>query len=185
MKKKSLITGILLCAVLFIGGCGEKEAEIQAELKQEIPTYMAAQAEKATVTEENLSFYLPEGSKVIAKQENNVTLKTEYGEFVIFANPVEANDSQTNYEILKKMNKEKNVFIDETFDADGFQYVYIIKDKKYEVSVGVGGVKASALVKKKGNLQAVVQQLIQVVKSVSVIQDETDASQESAKTEEK
>lgn len=155
---------------LFMSGCGEKEADIQAAIKKEVPTYINQAPEKVTTTEDNLSFYLPEGAKVTTKQENNVAFETDNRDFVIFVNPVEPSDSRTNYEIIKEMNKDKKAFIDATFEPKGsFQYVYIVQGEKYEVSVGFGGVKVSTLVKNKKDLLEVVEQMIKVAKSVEVV----------------
>ena len=180
---------MLLCAGLLLGGCGGKTEEIQAAIKKEIPAYLKAETLPATTTEENLSFYLPEESKVLQAHENNVTLETEYGNFVIFANPIEEENSKTNPEIVKQVNEGIDVIVDETIeDEKGFQYVYAIQhseSKEYGVYVGVGSVKVSALVKKRNQLQPVIKELIQVAKSVQIMtSDEADSSSAAKKNSE-
>lgn len=170
MLKKYIWRASLVSALL-LSGCGAKTEDIQKNIENGIPKWIEATAEEPTTAEENLKFYLPEESIILSATENNVAFETEFGDFVIFMNPVEEEDSKTNYEIVKDLNKDKTVFVDETLtENNGFQFVYIVQQesKNYEIYVGLGGVKASALVTKKSNLEPAVEQLVKVAKSVGI-----------------
>lgn len=183
MKRKSFLSIAFTCALL-LSGCMTKTEDIQKNIEKALPKIIQADPEAVTTTEENLSFYLPDDSKILSASENNVAFETVYGDFVIFMNPVETEGSQTNYDIVKDLNKDREVLVDETLnEGNGFQFVYILqtKNKEYEIYVGLGGVKASALVKKKGNLEPAVEQLIKVAKSVKVVSD-TDAKEGTEET---
>lgn len=175
-KKYMLCLWMAFCVAL--SGCMTKAEDIKKNIENDIPKLIQADAAEPNTTKENLRFYLPEDSTILSAKENNVSFETEYGDFVVFMNPVESEDSHTHYEIVKSSNQD--VFVDETLnERNGFQFVYIVRtDKKaYEIYVGIGNVKASALVTKKGDLEPAVEQLIKVAKSVQAVSDTEAANQ--------
>lgn len=127
-------------------GCSASSDEAINQSKKIAETTFQEKAKTPTETTKGFSYYLPKGFKIDEKFENNVILKKEKQEYILFVNPHEPLKSDVLFNELKKSGKDEKSIA--TFKDDNrFGYISItpVKDRKYEVIVGIGGVKMTTL----------------------------------------
>lgn len=103
----------------------------------------AFQTDEIPITKEleEISLYLPESMDIVSNSENNLILKEDEQNFILFYNPFEALDSDTFYKVAKEA---KDIAFIESFSIqERFGYIRVIPldDENYELQIGVGGVK--------------------------------------------
>ncbi|MEK3890333.1 hypothetical protein [Bacillus sp. FSL K6-3431] len=139
------ITVCLMIAitVLFIAACGksfEKE-KVKAEDHAE-QAFLNISPINETL--DTIAFHLPTGLSIKNEEPNNIILEKGTHPYILFYNPNEDMKSEELYE-MEKSNAE-NIVVDRTFNDDNrFGYLIIIEQGEdlYEVTVGIGGVKAT------------------------------------------
>lgn len=145
MKKSVNIFFILIISFGLLLGCSASKEEAISQSRKIAETTFMGDIQKPTKTTKGFSYYLPEGFEITDEMENNVILSEGKQEYILFVNPQETPDSQVIFNELKNAKKEESV---DTFKSDGrFGYIIIMpaKDKKYEVIVGIGGIKMTTL----------------------------------------
>ncbi|HHW38394.1 MAG TPA: hypothetical protein GXX18_14340 [Bacillales bacterium] len=144
MKAFSKLAVILISFGLLVGCSGSKEEAI-SQSKQAVESIFNEPAQKTTETTEGFSYYLPEGFKIEEEFGNNVILSKGKQEYILFVNPHESLNSDVIFNEIKGAKDEKGT---KTFkDKDRFGYISISPgaDKKYELIVGIGGVKTTTM----------------------------------------
>jgi hypothetical protein len=98
---------------------------------------------------EHFSFFLPEKMEVEEVDNFNAILEIDNKTIIIFYNTLEDNLSKLNYEAAKT---EEAVLFESFEDDNKFGYVRILPvdtDGKYEIQIGVGGVKVTTITTKR------------------------------------
>ncbi|MBS4175982.1 hypothetical protein [Lederbergia citrea] len=142
--KKIVASFIIIFTAMIIAACGtsiDKE-KINAEANAK----KVFQEKSKGVNEEiqSIQFHLPSGVSIKDKSPNNIILEKGKQPYILFYNPIENKQSEELYE-MSKTNSDKMV-VDQIFKADNrFGYLLIkdAGDNIYEVTAGVGGVKAT------------------------------------------
>lgn len=115
----------------------EKSAAIESA-KQSFEKKPKKPNEKSKGTE----LYVASGYKIKQEEEHNIILEKKNNPVLIFINPNETYDSQSNSDAIEK--KKDDYIGYEKFEKknrSGFIAVKELEDKKYELTIGVGGVK--------------------------------------------
>lgn len=142
------------------------EEEIQtATIDQSKKTFTS---KPSSVNEENgaIKYHLPEGYEVESAENNNLLFKRDDQQYILFVNENEKENSTVFYDSL--LDQYENPIVEETFkDKDRFGYVLVdkLEDEKYEVSVGIGGVKMTTHTAPRGVADAA-EQMMEIVSSV-------------------
>lgn len=145
MNVYSKLVAIMIVSFGLLVGCNGSKDEAISQAKQVAQSTFNEPAEKPTETTKGFSYYMPEGFKVKDEFENNVILSKGNQEFILFVNPHESLNSDVLFNEIKGAKEEEGI---ETFKGeDRFGYISISpgKDKKYEIIVGIGGVKTTTL----------------------------------------
>lgn len=143
MKRLGLRLFIFLI-VMMVAACGhsiEDETE-KAEIQTE--EALRNKPEQINETVGPVQFHLPSGLSVEEESPNNIILVKGTHPYVLFYNPNENSESEALYENTKQ-NADR-IIVDKTFpDSDKFGYLLIIKadDSFYEITTGIGGIKAT------------------------------------------
>lgn len=145
MKVYSRLAAVMIVSIALLVGCSGTKDEAISQAKQVAGSMFNEPAQKPTETTNGFSYYLPEGFKVKDEFENNVILSKGSQEYILFVNPHESLKSDVNFNEIKGAKEEKGI---DTFkDKDRFGYISISpgEDKKYELIVGIGGVKTTTM----------------------------------------
>ncbi|MBW8349305.1 hypothetical protein K0H71_07590 [Bacillus sp. IITD106] len=142
--KKIIVSAIIMFGVLIIAACGKSidEEKVKAETNVE----QAFQTKPAEANEEvqSIKFNLPTEFTIKDESPNNIILEKGDYTYILFYNPNEQANSKALYDgVMENANK---VIVNKTFsDKDRVGYIVINETGKemYEISVGIGGVKAT------------------------------------------
>lgn len=97
----------------------------------------------------SFSLYLPDSMEVSEETNSNLILKEDEQTFILFYNPKEERKSKLNYQAA---SEKHNHLLLESFEDEGrFGYVRVLpksEEEKYELQVGVGGVKVTTYAEK-------------------------------------
>ncbi|WP_458412182.1 hypothetical protein ACNQFZ_15245 [Schinkia sp. CFF1] len=142
---KGFVTLLLSFSLLI--GCSASKDEAVNQSKKLAETTFKEKSHESTKTTNGFSYYLPKGYKVKDQTENNVILLKDGQEYILFVNPREAKDSEALYEELKGAKKAEAKDITSFKKDNEFGYISITpaKEKKYELIVGIGGIKMTTL----------------------------------------
>lgn len=145
MKVYSKLAAIMMISFGLLVGCSGSKDEAISQAKQVAESTFNGPAEKPTETTKGFSYYLPEGFKVKDEFENNVILSKGNQEYILFVNSHEPLNSDVVFNEIRGAKDEQGI---ETFKGeDRFGYISISPgvDKKYELIVGIGGVKTTTM----------------------------------------
>lgn len=145
MKVYSKLAAVIIVSFGLLIGCSASKDEAISQAKQVAGSTFNEPAQKPTETTKGFSYYLPEGFKVKDEFENNVILSEGKQEYILFVNPHESLTSDVIFNDIKGVKEEKGI---DTFkDKDRFGYISIspAKNEKYELIVGIGGVKTTTI----------------------------------------
>lgn len=124
-------------------------------------------------TLDSFSMFLPENLEVAEEDMSNVVLKDGDQTYIVFYNSLEDPLSKLSYKVAA--TKSKDSLLLETFeDPKKFGYMRILPHKdenKYELQVGVGGVKITTYTTK-GNLDNDSKEIMKIARSI-VLNDHT------------
>lgn len=163
---KKIIAGLLFASLFSLIACSMNEEEIQtATIDQSKKTFTS---KPSSANEENgaIKYHLPEGYEVESAENNNLLFKRDDQQYILFVNENEKENSTVFYDSL--LDQYENPIVEETFkDIDRFGYVLVdkLEDEKYEVSVGIGGVKMTTQTAGRDVADAA-EQMMEIVSSV-------------------
>lgn len=114
-----------------------------------------------------IELYLPDDFIVAEESENNFILEKSGNPYILFVNPHENRKSRTLYTTVKQLN-DKDIELANFEDQESFGFIAIrdLDEKKYEVSVGVGGVKLTTETSEK-KLSDEAAQMMTIVDSIT------------------
>lgn len=170
MKVYSKLAAVLIVSIALLVGCSGSKDEAISQAKQVAGSMFNEPAQKPTETTKGFSYYLPEGFKVKDEFENNVILTKGSQEYILFVNPHESLNSDVVFNEIRGEKEEKGI---ETFnDKDRFGYISISpgEDKKFELIVGIGGVKTTTM--------STTSDLVENAKNMMIIANSVEYGQE-------
>lgn len=172
--KRKWILGLTLSTAIILSACGQTvEEQASAGMVAAEATFEAAVNETNT-TFSQIELYIPNGFAIEQGiDEANYTLINKNETYILFVNEQETADSQLLYGILKE-DASKEIISEDTFETDGifgFSAVMKASDETSELIVSIGGVKLTTISKNK-NLDEKLGQMMQIVQSVSVVEQE-------------
>ncbi|MBM7585022.1 hypothetical protein JOC86_001559 [Bacillus pakistanensis] len=143
MKKIYMTLMISVFFVLILSGCNNMTFdEHLGNIEKIVSESLDNPNGKTNEETERFKFHLPFGADIKEKKENNVIIEKGNNTFILFNNPNEEYDSETLY---KSSTKDQTGIIKEkTFEQNnrfGYYIVREIKNDKYELTVGIGGIK--------------------------------------------
>ncbi|WP_152983723.1 hypothetical protein [Peribacillus muralis] len=110
--------------------------------------------------------YLPRGFKVEEEDDNNVIIKQADKAYLLFVNPNEKEDSSVLFLAIKKQAGQYLVLHSfQNDDKFGFVSIKESMKEKYELAVGIGGVKLTTETDK-DRLKNDAKQMMEVVSSI-------------------
>ncbi|MDQ0882710.1 hypothetical protein [Peribacillus sp. V2I11] len=161
-NKKFLV--FLLISSLIVGCSG---IERQTEKAMKAAEVAFRDDEKQPDLEAGLiQVYLPKDFKVVEEHDNNLILQKGDKIYILFVNPNEKEDSSVLY-LAMKQQKDQYVVLHsfQTDDKFGFISIKEIPKEKYELAVGIGGVKLTTETDK-DQLKTDAKQMMEIVSSV-------------------
>lgn len=140
---------ILFLTVLFIlSACSASIEEELKELRPAVEEAFKTKAKEANNENEHIQYYLPFGFEIEDETTpNNIILKNGSKTYILFYNQQEEADSEVVYQatIQQKQYDIKDIYQDD--QKFGFFLMKEVSDDRYELTVGIGGVKVSSEVK--------------------------------------
>jgi hypothetical protein len=161
MKKYKFV--YILLFILLVG-CTSIE-DVVTETKDLVKKEFNSGAKGVNVEAESFSYYMPTSMEVETEGDFNIILTEGKQPYILFVNTMEKKDSHVVYE---SSLTDQDYLVNETYEKEdkfGFLQVIEIKDKLYEVSVGVGGVKLTTEVKK-NNIADSARKMMKIANSV-------------------
>ncbi|WP_028783494.1 hypothetical protein [Thalassobacillus devorans] len=149
MKKTIGLTLTILVFVL--GGCSFFMSEEDAISK----TYEVAKSTfeknetKTNHKTDSFSLYIPDSMKISEESKSNLILNEGEQTFILFYNPKEERKSKLNYQAASE--KDNHLLLKSFEDEGRFGYIRVMpvnEEEKYELQVGVGGVKVTTYAEK-------------------------------------
>ncbi|WP_214770945.1 hypothetical protein [Bacillus sp. ISL-57] len=155
---------ILLISSLIVGCSG---IERQTEKAMKAAEVAFRDDEKQPNQEAGLiQVHLPNDFKVVEEHDNNLILQKSDQIYILFANPNEKEDSSVLYLAIKEQGDQFEVLHSfQTDDKFGFISIKEIPKEKYELAVGIGGVKLTTETDK-DQLKTDAKQMMEIVSSV-------------------
>jgi hypothetical protein len=164
MKKKYMAMIIL---VLIISGCNNMTLDEHLENVEKIVSDSLDNPNGKTDEEtERFKFHLPFGADIIEKKANNVIIEKGNNTFILFNNPNEEYNSKTLYK--SSIKDQTGIIKEKTFEQNnrfGYFIVREIKNDKYELTVGIGGIKMTTK-SDKNDLSDAAEFMMDVISSV-------------------
>lgn len=156
---------ILCVAACVTTGCSYEDHSNKA--KEAAETVFLDASLKPDYQTETIKLYLPEDFIVAEESENNFILEKSGNPYILFVNPHENRKSRTLYTTVKQLN-DKDIELANFEDQESFGFIAIrdLDEKKYEVSVGVGGVKLTTETSEK-KLSDEAAQMMTIVDSIT------------------
>ncbi|MBS4195068.1 hypothetical protein [Lederbergia citri] len=166
--KKIVASIMIMFSVLIIAACGKSIDEEKVKAETNVEKTFQAKSEEANEEVQSIKFNLPTGFTIKDESPNNIIMKKGDHTYILFYNPNEQSDSKALYDgVVENANK---VIVNKTYlDKDRVGYIVINETDKelYEVSVGIGGVKATTESDLK-TLAADAELLMKIVNSTSI-----------------
>lgn len=166
MMKFRRAFGLVIVGVFLLSACSASFSEQKAEIKKEVASTFEGQPEKTNNSTKDIDYYLPPDVNVEEETPNNVLLKEGSKTFILFYNQHEKEDSKVVYDSTVTQQKEWDA--NETFSKDGkFGYMLVkkLKEKNYQLIVGIGGVK---LTTETENVREDAEAMMEIANSVKV-----------------
>ncbi|WP_163101192.1 hypothetical protein [Peribacillus alkalitolerans] len=149
MVPKRLMTAMgFLCLLLIFTGCSANVNEEINKAEKAAEKVFTNNNVKANEKLKEFSFYLPDGFKVDEVKTHNVIINNRDIYAIIFVNPNEQSDSDVL--IQNFINHKKEYEKIQTFEKPGKKGFFAVRqteEKKYELIVGIGGVKVTTVAK--------------------------------------
>ncbi|MBS4208638.1 hypothetical protein [Bacillus sp. FJAT-50079] len=142
MKKIAVFLVMVVITILFTGCGGSLEQQKEKAIVRAEQAFTNKLDKNETL--QAIAFHRPSGLTVKEDKPNNIILEKGSHPYILFYNPIVPSSSEELYELEK--NQEGQMIVDKTFSVeDRFGYLLIMDagDNKYEVTAGVGGVKAT------------------------------------------
>ncbi|MGE7758846.1 hypothetical protein [Peribacillus sp. NPDC097895] len=113
-----------------------------------------------------IQVYLPKDFKVVEEHDNNLILQKGDKIYILFVNPNEKEDSSVLFLAIKEQD-DQYVVLHSFQNDDKFGFISIKESpkEKYELAVGIGGVKLTTETDK-DHLKTDAKQMMEVVSSV-------------------
>jgi hypothetical protein len=164
VKKLNLIFMIVLITIL-LASCSSIE-DIVIEAENEAKEEFMSSPKGVNAETSGFTYYVPREMEVENKINHNIILTEGKQTFILFVNTLEKPDSKVLYETSLATDQEfivnKTIEDNERF---GFVQVLQIEKNKYEVSVGIGGVKLTTETKKR-NIAKDTKKMMHIANSV-------------------
>ena len=144
MKKNRFI--FIFVILLFTIGCSSKE-DILLDTKEATANAFESGPKGVNIEQKHFAYYMPDTMNQDSIQEHNVILMEGKQTYILFVNTLEPKDSQAVYE---STYSDQEYELHETFKKDeqfGFVKVLEMDDSRYEIIVGIGGVKLTTVTK--------------------------------------
>lgn len=133
--------------VAIISACSPTiESEQEATIEAVESAFTTDEKKEANNETDNAKFYLPSKATIKEAKNNNIIFEKDSKVYILFSNPNEDEKSDVVYN--STMSDEVEYIINDTFEMDGkfsFLLVHEISEDTYELTVGVGGIKATTV----------------------------------------
>ncbi|WP_430784705.1 hypothetical protein VBD025_09175 [Virgibacillus flavescens] len=144
------ITVLFILVTVLLAGCGlQSEKEVIKETEDAAKqAFLSEEKIELNKTIDDLSFYLPDDLTVKEANKTNVILKKDDQTYIVFYNNLEDSSSKLNY---KSASQQEEALLMESFTEQGkFGYIRVdaSKEEKYELQIGIGGVKITTYTEK-------------------------------------
>ncbi|MFD1019084.1 hypothetical protein [Thalassobacillus hwangdonensis] len=148
---KKMVGAIMGLIALILSGCGMFMSEDDAlkKTKEVSETAFSEEDVKSNTDALGFTLYLPDSMEISDESKSNLIIAEGDQTFILFYNSMEERTSKLNYESASKV--EDNILLEAFEDDDRFGYVRILpinEQDKYELQVGVGGVKITTYTEK-------------------------------------
>ncbi|WP_079510099.1 hypothetical protein [Mesobacillus jeotgali] len=166
MMKFRRAFGLVIVGVFLLSACSASFPEQKAEIKKEVANTLESQPEKPNNSAKDIEYYLPADYEVEEETPNNVLFKDGSKTYILFYNQHEKEDSKVVYNSTVKQQKKWDA--NETFSKNGkFGYMLVkqLKEKNYQLIVGIGGVK---LTTETENVREDAEAMMEIANSVKV-----------------
>jgi len=144
-KVKTMI--LLMMAAFLMAACSASFENEQKETEKAVMKAFQEQSKKINKENRDIQYYLPFGFEIEEETPNNILLKNGSKSYILFYNQKEDAKSKVVYNATIQ---QKEYDIKETFRHDqkfGFLLIQRQNDDLNELTVGVGGVKVTSMVK--------------------------------------
>ncbi|WP_108671327.1 hypothetical protein [Peribacillus acanthi] len=170
MVPKRIVKAIgFLCLLLLFTGCSTNVDEEIKKGEKAAKTSFINNTVEPNEKGEEFNYYLPEGFKVEEEKKHNVIMNKGDTYAIIFVNPNEQSDSEVF--IQNFMNHKEEYKTIQTFEKPGKKGFFTVREteeNKYELIVGIGGVKVTT-VAKASDLELLSKELMKT--AISIKQD--------------
>ncbi|MFJ7683708.1 hypothetical protein [Peribacillus butanolivorans] len=156
---------LLLMSSLIVVGCSGIERQTDKAVK--VAELAFRDDKKQPNIEAGLiQVYLPKDFKVEEEHDNNLILKSDNQAYILFVNPNENEDSSVLFLAIKEQG-DKYLVLHSFQNDDKFGFITIKKlaEDKYELAVGIGGVKLTTETDK-DQIKHDAKQMMEIVASV-------------------
>lgn len=134
--------GLVIIVVFLLGACSSSFSDDKNKANEAVAETFESKPEKTNNSAKDIDYHLPFGVEMEKESPNNIILQNGSRTYILFYNHHEADDSKVVYESTLKQQEEWDG--NETYNKDGkFGYMLVkkLKDKHYQLIVGIGGVK--------------------------------------------
>lgn len=147
MLKQLTFIPLLLLMVIVVSCSSMTEEEALLGVESAVKKNFSIEKPDSNQETKQYSYFLLSGMKEVNKSKNNIVLEKEDSIFTVF---YDQNLQLTDdiYEEEKKKDKEALLFKKISESPTGFVKVINIKNNIYELTIGLGGVKASTTTSK-------------------------------------
>ncbi|WLR50260.1 hypothetical protein LC040_13390 [Bacillus tianshenii] len=135
---------ILFMTVVLLAACSASEEEALTETETAVQEVLKADTLARNKEKDAFEYYMPIEFSIVEQDDYNIVFSKGKTNIILFVNP---NENAKSDNLYKEAAEDRNVILDKTWE-EGEQLAYLIvdslKEEKYELVVGVGGVKLTA-----------------------------------------
>lgn len=170
---RKYIQASLLCiaALFYLSGCSASFDEEETETVDVVENSFKEEAKKPNNKTEEIEYYLPFGFEVDKESPNNIILKNGSKTYILFYNPIEAQDSEVVYQATVAQDKYDTDKVIKTNGKYGFLLVKKLEDHMNELTIGVGGMKITTETKTR-SLSSEADMMSDIVNSIKLKESE-------------
>ncbi|HEY4553642.1 MAG TPA: hypothetical protein VIG80_10635 [Bacillaceae bacterium] len=142
--KRIAASMVIVLLAMTIAACGSSIEKEKTKAETNAKEAFQATPQKSNEEYGAIQFYVPSGLTVKDKSPNNIIMEKGSHPYILFYNPNETANSEALYNLVK--NNANEVVADQTFKADdrfGYLVIFEAGDGLYEITAGIGGVKAT------------------------------------------
>ncbi|NIK13467.1 hypothetical protein [Alkalibacillus almallahensis] len=162
MKRIAGIGIVLLGFVL--GACSPSMDEAFDEAENKVKeTFLSSNTKETNTNFDQFDIYKPEELEVSDQNKSNVVFKEDDQSYVLFVNEFEAPNSKWFYNQIENKGLYLKTF--ETEDAFAYLQAKEYDEERYEIHVGIGGIKMST-VTNVGDMEEDITMMIEMIESV-------------------